>query len=622
MTVRRLPWVSFGIMALCTALLVVVGNFEALEVFSRWGLVPDDPAAETLISHIFLHAGWAHLLGNLFLLFLAGPPIEDRWGRPLFIGFFLSAGAFSGAFHMALTPGSPLPLVGASGAISAALGACMVRHWKSKIRFMYLFFIPPRMIRGTFWAPTWLMLPLWFASELLSGALTHNGGMTGGVAYWAHVGGFVYGAMFAASIRQWKIEERFIHPVIESKVTVMTNPAVEAAMEARMSGDSESAYRILTEAVAADPSDPETATAYWELACERKCPEHAAHAMLRIADDAMRRGDRELAVRYWCETMERAPGVRADPLWLTRLVPVLLQMEMRSPAVTALRHALDTPQGASAGTATRVLELARDLDAHTAVMAARMLLDAPDLHEDRRAKVEALLVELEQRAADMPSRVASERRELDFGDARAIELPPDPVTPSPNHAAGVDPGVTPPLELDATGSLVASVPDDAEDDDGYIGLSPDAVMPNGFERFAAVKPIESVPLELGENALQLERPGGRRGNLEYARIQAIAVAAVKGLSKKPVLVVDLALNWRDLEQDTLRTVRLRSDGFDVQRLMPGHPGALAAFRALVAELLTRSRATPLPDSASAEGNPFRSFDDLAQYEHGVLEVSN
>jgi membrane associated rhomboid family serine protease len=124
----------------------------------RWGLVPANFHVLTVISHQFLHGGWLHLFGNLFLLYLVGPFIEDVWGRPLYAVFYLVAGSVAGLMFMFRYPELDAPLVGASGAIAGVMGAFLIRYWSTKIRFIYWFFI---LVHGTFEAPAWLMLPLW-----------------------------------------------------------------------------------------------------------------------------------------------------------------------------------------------------------------------------------------------------------------------------------------------------------------------------------------------------------------------------------------------------------------------------------------------------------------------------
>jgi membrane associated rhomboid family serine protease len=179
-------------------------------------------------------------------------------------------------------------------------------------------------------------------------------------------------------------------------------------------------------------------------------------------------------------------------------------------------------------------------------------------------------------------------------------LPPAPPAPVPRPApaaAAPEPVPQPAAQPDAEG-VAASVAADEP-------------------RFHELKCIEAVPVALDESGLAL-----RNGpQLDLARVDGIAVGAVQGLAAKPVILIDLLLNWTEISDAPLRTVRLRSDQFDPRTLFPGNGGGgLDAFRALLEALLARAGATPLPDAASARGRPFKMYAELARYEREVLQV--
>jgi membrane associated rhomboid family serine protease len=701
-TVRRLPWVTFGIMAACTAVLILTDIRGDIDTYARWGLVPKHPQGPGLFTHMFMHAGWGHLLGNFLILFLAGPPLEDRWGRPLFAGVYVAAGLFAGGFFILMTPGSNLPLVGASGAIAALMGATLVRFWSTKIRFFYIFWVL-RFIKGTFWAPVWAILPLWFANNIFMARLADNLGVEGGVAYWCHVGGFVFGVAFAYGMRHWQIEERYLHHAIESRITVSSNPVIDEAMELRIQGEPEAAFQLLREAAGERSDDPDVVSAFWELACELRRSGEAVSLMLGLVKQSLANGEGDLAIAHWEEIAERAPAAQADRQLLVRLVPVLLEKEKHKRAVQALRRTVDPRLGElTSGMAFRLLELAKDVDPATALVAARCALDGGSLHQAKRERIEALVAELDERCAGLP--------ELDFnectdeamgGDTEAdssIPIEHDPVyeftLPSESEATPEVPG----RELDATGSLVASdsgdelVPDSVPPDQWSTGPPPPppfappgefappegpsppplppAVAPPAapappeapsppppppvavpaaepappealpdpppaqeapthdlaleavasVARFCDLKVIEAAPLELAEDGVVLQRVEGGRGRVDYAKVQALAVAAVKGLSPKPVLIIDLIVNWNDTGEGPLQLIRVRSDAFDVRKLMPQATRSIDAFRALQEQLLARTGAAPLPDRDAVRGRPFRTYSDLESYQREVLQV--
>jgi len=133
-----------------------------------------------------------------------------------------------------------------------------------------------------------------------------------------------------------------------------------------------------------------------------------------------------------------------------------------------------------------------------------------------------------------------------------------------------------------------------------------------------LKLIEGTPLGLRETGIDVEIDGRGKSLVPFDRIDALAVAAVAGISAKPVLVIDLVLNWMALPDEPLKVIRLRSDRFNPKRLVPGAPSALAAIKSFIAEVLRESGATPLPDVSAAAGEPFASHPDLADYQHCVL----
>jgi len=675
-TVRRRPWVTFAIMALCTAVLILTDFYGDAETYARWGIIPKYPRAAGLLTHMFVHAGWGHLLGNLLILFLAGPPLEDRWGRPFFAGLYVGAGVFAGGFYTLMTPGSNVPMVGASGAIAALMGAGLVRFWSAKIRFFYFFWFL-RVIKGTFWAPAWAILPLWFLSNVIMARLADNLGVVSGVAYWCHVGGFVFGAAFAYGMRHWQVEGRYINPAIESRITVVSNAVIDEAMELRMGGQPQAAFDLLRDAARENSEDPDLVSAFWELACELKRSDDALSLMLGLVKRNIARGETNLAVQQWEEIAERAPAAQADRELLLRLVPVLLQMEKRKRAVQALRRALDPRLGElRAAVAVRVLELANDVDPPAALVAARRVLEVGTLHDAKRERMEALAAELEERCAALPPWDPSAIAGADSDGERSIPLESDAAydvaLPSKSEAP---PAELHARELDASGVLVASdsagelIPDSmspgqlageallpvaaqasgagasamlpppppsgaqlSESDSPFEEPPPPPPPPEGrardlalassasVMRFCGLKSIDAVPLELAADGVVLQRVGGSSGRVDYRRVQALAAAAVKGLAPKSVLIIDLILNWNDTGEGLLELIRVRSDTFDVRKLMPHATRSIDAFRALQEQLLARTGAVPLPDRDAVRGRPYRTYSDLESYQREVLQV--
>ena len=143
-----------------------------------------------LITSMFLHGGFMHLLGNMWFLWIFGDNIEDELGHVKFLLFYLTCGILATLAHFAAEPSSTIPLVGASGAIAGVMGAYLVRFPRSRVTVL----LPLVIIWTTVQLPAFVMLLYWFTIQLLNGTADASGG---GVAWWAHVGGFAIGAVLA-----------------------------------------------------------------------------------------------------------------------------------------------------------------------------------------------------------------------------------------------------------------------------------------------------------------------------------------------------------------------------------------------------------------------------------------
>ncbi|HEY3451241.1 MAG TPA: rhomboid family intramembrane serine protease [Myxococcales bacterium] len=163
----------------------------------RWMLVPGRGGLQWgWLTHLFLHLGWMHLLGNLLFFYLTGPLLEDAWGRLRFLGFYLAGGLVASAVQVTFDRDSAI--LGASGAIAACIGAFTLRYAHGKVRIGYFFLVFVRVFRGTFLIPAWLWGLFWFGSELFD--FWTEGG-TSGVAVMAHLGGFAFGFAVAVGMR-------------------------------------------------------------------------------------------------------------------------------------------------------------------------------------------------------------------------------------------------------------------------------------------------------------------------------------------------------------------------------------------------------------------------------------
>lgn len=177
---------------------VLIFLFEiSLDDFSRnlfighYGLIPARFQTIDLVSSMFLHGGWMHVLGNMWFLWIFGDNIEDILGSGKFLLFYLLCGVGAALTQVLMNPGSRVPMVGASGAIAGVMGAYMVKFPHSRILTLVFVFL----FATTFEVPAWVMLIYWFGIQLVSGvgSVGYSHVSQGGVAFFAHVGGFVAG---------------------------------------------------------------------------------------------------------------------------------------------------------------------------------------------------------------------------------------------------------------------------------------------------------------------------------------------------------------------------------------------------------------------------------------------
>jgi len=257
----------------------------------RWGYTPANSSLATLVSHMFLHGDWWHLLFNMYFLFLFAPFLEDVWGRVIFPLFYILAGFAAAIFFALKYPGSTVPMIGASGAVAGMMGAFLIRFWKTRINYIFIIFIKIRR----FAAPSWVMLPLWLINEYVNAramdSLTNGEG--GDVAYWAHVGGFLFGIAGALLIRATKIEEQVIHPKIQAEISYV-NPsyaAYERAQSLVALGQKGEALELVRAQLNRDPGFSENVELFIALCLELNRAVEGARYVGRLLEADRERND-------------------------------------------------------------------------------------------------------------------------------------------------------------------------------------------------------------------------------------------------------------------------------------------------------------------------------------------
>ncbi|HEY5920447.1 MAG TPA: rhomboid family intramembrane serine protease [Kofleriaceae bacterium] len=366
-SIRRMPWVTIGIIAICTLmqiyasfiapseediaqqLLVLAESYagseepatpeelQALEQHAealknrlpvyRFGYKTGSGLSLALVTSAFVHGGWFHLIGNMLFLWLAGSALEDRYGRLRYAVFYL-IGAVAATFAYELTAEGEHLLVGASGAISACMGAFLIHFRKTEITFWYLI-----MYRsGTFRLAAWVALPMWLAEQFLYVFLYRSMGAVSHVAYAAHIGGFLAG-MGAGFAMSKLFPQDAEHDDVEYDVPAQPRREVDAQLDERIAKCLAAikardlvAVRQLSSRVILDlarvGNDGRVLELYRELAKQLATPPLTDGAFAAAATAADRLNDRRTFVTIAGTMMAEHPGSIQLPKVLWRLSQV------------------------------------------------------------------------------------------------------------------------------------------------------------------------------------------------------------------------------------------------------------------------------------------------------------
>ena len=164
------------------------------------GILPGSGGYYTILTSMFLHGGWMHMIGNMLYLWIFGNNVEDSMGHMRFAVFYLITGMLAGATHILMQPASMIPTIGASGAVSGILGGYLILHPRARIKTL----LPLGIFFTIVYLPAWFFLFFWIGWQVLSQTLAPVDPNVGGVAYAAHIGGFITGIVLIPLFRKYR----------------------------------------------------------------------------------------------------------------------------------------------------------------------------------------------------------------------------------------------------------------------------------------------------------------------------------------------------------------------------------------------------------------------------------
>ena len=534
----------------------------------QYGHRPVAPHWWTFFTSMFLHGNWEHLIGNMLFLYIAGCTIEDLWGKPLYITFYLSGGILAAWTHDLKFPDSAVPLIGASGAIAALMGAFLVRLYKTRIKFFYLIGI---WIRGTFLAPAWIALPLWLLIQFWSAATL---GESAGVAFWAHIGGFIFGGIFGIAMNILRFEEKFIQPYIEKKIGTYEDPLFLRAMEVSQKSNYAKAKDLLHQVI---HSHPDHVGAYMELkriALLQENKEADRQYTASLLETLIRKKDVNL---IWDIYSEYGRGSQAS---------------QSLPAKTLLALATFYEQLPDYRTSLEIYEKLiatypnDPLTIQALNKAGRLCMDKLDM---KQRGTEFLL-----KAFSHP-KVDSQWQAILKSDLQRYRIPVPAKTPEPDVA------LSDPHSIE--------VPEEVND------LMP---LPNpDFNQKNSVVScwIEKCTIE----GIQLRNEKQDQGLLRWKQIRYVSVGRIKNpspsapKSEKDYLVLDLVVP-DPIKAYSFIHYRTFSSRFDFKKLFPGvsQPSG-ESYKRMIENILTSSNATPMPDQSKCFSG-FATYTRMREYE--------
>ena len=565
----------------------------------RWGVHADERAPWSFVTHIFFHSTEMHLLIGLFLVVFTGYFLEGLWGSAIQLGVVSAATLGAAGLFVSQNASLSNPYVGTLG-LAAGLGGAFAVRFGGRRRDVPYYFV-------LFASIMLLVLPVWFGFEWsIPRGLNSDVDSVGhwNPTFWALLGGFVAGGLVSLGLTLFGIGVEQIEGNAESRNS-HTDPQFERALQEHTLGNVDEAFNILVSVLRRDPENIDACIALWNVANDLGRPGAACKSILRVIRDQIQRHDMGGAVRYWLELVACGLAADAESSLSIRMATLLRSEGHPETAVEALRNALARADGANAMTiATRVAHEAADLEPQLARDAIWKALGCHELGLEDRQAMESLLSVIQP-----------------------LLDPDDHPEPAPS-AHGAPEDSFEPAAIVSAADLLS--PGEAEAELGQADSRPVAIEshdsgPGTIEFDDSSRGLElivAIPTEFDAEGLMIEVEGGKKKRIRFDRIEAVAVAAIDGLGDRPVIVIDLILNWMSLTDEPLRVIRLRGDRFDPRSMIEGDTEPVQAVRAFIVQLVEKADATPLPDLQSVSGMPFASFKNLLSYHRDILMVES
>lgn len=598
-------------------------------VFRTYGYIPSKPSLLALFTSMFLHGGWMHLLSNMLFLWLAGASLEDRWGRLFYVFLYLAGGVVAALIHAAMNPQSAIPMVGASGAISGLMGAFLVRLAATRIRFFYWFLI----VRGTFLMPAYVALPLWLLQQF---AMARSGA-AGRIAVWAHIGGFIFGALVAGLVKLSNFEKSILAPAIAKRTSWSPSEQLTAALAKLDRNDPDGSIQDLVALLTRSPNSIEGRAALVAAYTQKGDLAAAGRESARLVSAYVVGRDLDGALAALEEHRRAHPDV---PVAMRSLLTLAAHREKESrhrEAADLYHKAIqawpDDPLLPKALIAYgRLMLEVFQQPADTLAVLAGAVTNPRTTPEFRRA-AEELMAAARRAGAPASDRPepAPAQAEFEATSLTAHVSAPDSEEPLSSPAVATlsqemeSAAAGPQSEAIREAEPVAEPPAPAPIQFTLEGPEPEPpadVEPEPARALTlAPTPMQAVAVET--RGLRLQSRAGKVGQLPWQSVVAVAVAriGVPAPTEHSVegLILDLVMAPQAAGAgEVMRCIRLTATELAIPQLQ-AEASPVRGFQRLVATILKATGASPYPTREDCLGlRGFPAFSDVDSYETALL----
>ena len=548
----------------------------------KWGITPSQFKIGTIITYMFVHAGFYHLIGNMLFFFFTGPFLEDRWGRPFFCGFFLLSGVLAGLAQVLGSPRSALPVVGASGAIAAVMGAFLVKFTFRKFNFLFLTMLFFRVIHFSFSLPAWLVISLFISMDILLSIVLSDRSFT---AHWAHLAGFGSGITTALVLRMSPLGPK-LNPGGFDPDFPQTDPR-EGAEMLELQGREDKALALLNQTAFQPDADPELKYLYWNMALKHKVLPHMKSAAMHLFSEALKDNNAEGAFYYWKVFIENSKPLPILTGQYANLAEELVGLGMKVQAAEVIRHCLDIRTNLSPQQFILLGEQAFRIDQDTMQYVYQRATCRKDLPEDTRTRLASLvtLAPVEEKNV-IPSEIA-----LSEGPAVSFEL--DGHDLNEPH-------------LDALMERTFHLEEPQSD--------PLADVSDWQLQIQKLRVVNATPLRFNDSVFEVSTPPYGNKIFRHSSVKEVFLGHIAPDAGPPVMILDVFMDHPNQPLPLHRVLRMHSDLINPDLLIKGEKNPAQALLYMAGTITKGNSTLAFSHPEGFMGYPISVFKTIVEME--------